>query len=262
MTIHTLHMALCICVCFGTAAPLAASDEAAGPASSAPAPSAPASSGLASRGTSPAQGLHDVSPLAPQTSQRPSRRSGDTVPTARWDHRPGGRIWTRAALSALKSHGAPVLQTVPRDISTWCPAYADAGTDQRAAFWAGFLSALAKHESTYRQAAVGGGGRWYGLLQILPATARGYKCSAPDRAGLKHGPSNLSCAIRILAVVMPRDQVMAAKDSRWRGVAADWGPMRIASKRRDIASWTRKQSYCVAQSHLPRLSSLRPRARP
>lgn len=191
--------------------------------------------------------------LAPTESMRPNRRDGDVVPRARWDHRPAGRIWTRAAISALKSHGKPILQTVPRDIADWCPAYPDASPDQRAAFWAGFMSALAKHESTYRQAAVGGNGRWYGLLQILPATARGYKCAAPSREGLKHGPSNLSCAVRILTVVMPRDKVMAHKDKRWRGVAADWGPMRISSKRKDISAWTRSQNYCR------KLNSVRPR---
>lgn len=195
------------------------------------------------------------SALAPVVTARPKRRDGDVVPSARWDHRPAGRIWTRAAISALKSHGQPILQTVPRDIADWCPAYPDASEDGRAAFWAGFLSALAKHESTYKQDAVGGGGRWYGLLQILPATARGYKCNAPSREGLKHGPSNLSCAIRILAVVMPRDKVMASKDKRWRGVAADWGPMRKSSKRKDIAAWTRAQTYCRP------LNSVRPRAR-
>lgn len=194
-------------------------------------------------------------PLAPTSVIRPKRRDADAVPAARWDHRPAGRIWTRAAISALKSHGQPVLQTVPRDIADWCPAYPSADEDGRAAFWAGFMSALAKHESTYMQAAVGGGGRWYGLLQILPATARGYKCSAPSREGLKHGPSNLSCAVRILAVVMPRDKVMASKDKRWRGVAADWGPMRKSSKRKDMAAWTRKQSYCRT------IGSVRPKAR-
>ncbi len=206
------------------------------------------------QGTEPQLGALDS--LAPMDSLRPKRREGDEVPRARWDHRPAGRIWTRAAISALKSHGQVILQTVPRDIADWCPAYPDADEDGRAAFWAGFLSALAKHESTYRQEAVGGGGRWYGLLQILPATARGYKCNAPSREGLKHGPSNLSCAIRILAVVMPRDKVMASKDKRWRGVAADWGPMRVSSKRKDIAAWTRAQSYCRP------LNSVRPRARP
>ena len=93
-----------------------------------------------------------IEPLsrAPEESLRPNRRDGDVVPRARWDHRPAGRIWTRSAISALKSHGKPILQTVPRDIVEWCPAYPDASEDQRAAFWAGFMSALAKHESTYQ----------------------------------------------------------------------------------------------------------------
>ncbi|MCE8472593.1 lytic transglycosylase, partial [Rhodovulum sulfidophilum] len=38
-----------------------------------------------------------------------------------------------------------------------------------------------------------------------------------------------------------RDGVVAA---RGRGVAADWGPMTVASKRAEIAAWTRAQSYC------------------
>ena len=198
----------------------------------------------------------DAQTFAPGVARRPKRRDGDVVPVARWDHRPAGRIWTRAAISALKTHGQPILQTVPRDIAEWCPAYLQADENGRAAFWAGFMSALAKHESTYRQAAIGGNGRWYALLQILPATARGYKCTSPSREGLKHGPSNLSCAVRILTVVMPRDKVMASKDKRWRGVAADWGPMRISSKRKDMSAWTRKQSYCRT------LKTVRPKARP
>lgn len=191
--------------------------------------------------------------LAPQAAIRPLQRDGDTVPAARWDHRPSGRIWTRAAISALKSHGRPILQTVPRDIANWCPAYPEADQNGRAAFWAGLMSTLAKHESTYRPEAVGGNGRWYGLLQILPATARGYNCKNPSQDGLKHGPSNLSCAVRILAVTVPRDQVVS---EGFRGVAADWGPFHSQRKRADMRAWVRKQDYCRT------LGSVRPRARP
>lgn len=207
-----------------------------------------------------AQGLGDnsdasVQTHAPLSSVVPKARSFLPLPVARWDHRPNGAEWSRAAVTALNTHGKAILQTVPKDIEQWCPAYAQAPEAQRAHFWVGFLSALSKHESTYRQAAVGGGGRWYGLLQILPATARGYKCRAPSREGLKHGPSNLSCAIRILAITVPRDKVIAHKGKRWRGVAADWGPLRKASKRKDMAAWTRKQSYCRS------LRSVRPKLR-
>lgn len=178
------------------------------------------------------------------------------VPHARWAHRPEALLWNRAALSALRAHGRPLIRIVPRDIANWCPAYPQAGPDQRGAFWLGFMSALAKHESTYRPEAVGGGGLWYGLLQILPATARGYGCRARSGEALKHGPSNLSCAIRIMAVTVIRDGVVHGRDRKWRGVSADWGPMRSAAKRRDMAGWLRRQSYCQP------MGSVRPRARP
>lgn len=186
---------------------------------------------------------------------RPPGRDGD-MPRTRWEHRTDSPIWTRAALSALKGHGAPLTRTVPRDIADWCPAYQDADATRRAQFWVGFLSALAKYESTWKPGAVGGGGQWYGLLQILPATARGYGCRAGSGEALKHGPSNLSCALRIMATTVPRDRAIALRDGRWRGVAADWGPMRSDAKRREMARWLRSQSYCRP------LSSTRPRLRP
>lgn len=159
-------------------------------------------------------------------------------------------------MSALAQHGAPLTQVVPSDIGDWCPGYASAGPSQRRAFWTGFLSTLAKYESTYRAEAVGGGGLWFGLLQILPATARGYGCRARSGDALKDGPANLSCAVRIMAVTVPRDGVIALNGARLGGVAADWGPMRSSSKRAQMAGWLRGQSYCAVGR------SLRPKARP
>lgn len=186
------------------------------------------------------------------------RRAG--VPHARWSHRAEARLWTRAALSALGDHAAPLVRMVPEDIETWCPAYPQADALGRAAFWVGFLSALAKYESTYRPDAVGGGGRWYGLMQILPATAQGYGCRARSGAGLTNGADNLSCALRIMARTVPRDGVVHGYSERfkrkWRGVSADWGPMRSRAKRAEMAAWLRAQSYCQP------LSRLRPRPRP
>ncbi len=116
------------------------------------------------------------------------------------------------------------------------------------------MSTLAKYESTYKPRAVGGGGKWYGLLQILPATARGYKCNVGTGEALKNGAANLSCAVRIMAVTVPRDGVIYGRGGR--GVAADWGPMRSASKRADMAGWLRRQTYCRP------LANVRPQARP
>ena len=186
---------------------------------------------------------------------RPPTRDGN-VPRTRWTHQQDHLLWNRAALSALKSHGKPLTDMVPRDIENWCPKYPTASDADRRAFWLGFMSALAKFESTYKPKAVGGGGKWYGLLQILPATARGYKCNVGTGEALKNGAANLSCAVRIMAVTVPRDGVVHGRDNKWRGVSADWGPMRSKSKRADMANWLRRQSYCAP------LDNLRPQTRP
>ncbi|WP_245780944.1 transglycosylase SLT domain-containing protein [Litoreibacter janthinus] len=169
----------------------------------------------------------------------------DHIPRARWDFRSEGRLWTRTTLEALKGHGLPLLKTVPRDIADWCPNYENNGLEKRAAFWNGFLSALAKHESTWKPRAVGGGGLWYGLTQILPGTARGYKCRVGSGEALKNGSANLSCAVRIMTHTVLRDNAVARKaNGRLGGVAADWGPMTKSGKRREMASWLRGQKYC------------------
>lgn len=163
------------------------------------------------------------------------------LPVMAWDHRPESAQWTDATLAALKAHGAPLLSQVPGDIANWCPGYAEASEDERAAFWAGMLSALAKHESTWNPEAVGGGGKWFGLVQIAPATARSYGCAAGSGSALKDGVANLSCAVRIAARTVRRDGVVSAG---MRGLAADWGPFHSSRKRNEMANWTRSQSYC------------------
>lgn len=175
------------------------------------------------------------------------------LPRTRWENRPESKLWTRAALAALKEHGASLPRTVPRDIANWCPAYPGASEAQRRAFWVGLLSTLAKHESTYRPKAVGGGGRWFGLLQISPGTARSYNCRARSGAALKDGVANLSCAIRIMAVTVPRDGVVS---KNMRGVAADWGPFHNRGKRADMKQWMNRQTYCKP------MNSVRPQTRP
>lgn len=191
---------------------------------------------------------------APQVT-RPRART-DALPRMAWDRQRGSAIWTRAALSALQGHAEPLAQTVPRDIADWCPAYPQATSAQRRAFWAGFVSTLARHESGHRAAAVGGGGLYHGLMQILPATAAGYGCHARSGPALQNGAANMSCALRIMARTVPRDGVIARTSGRWGGVAADWGPMRNDTKRGQMQAWLKQQSYCKP------LSSTRPKARP
>ena len=172
--------------------------------------------------------------------------SDQPLPDMRWSHVPNHENWNEAAVLALQTHGLPLVEMVPEDIEAWCPAYPNADAEGRQAFWVGFMSALAKHESTYQPRVVSSNGKWFGLLQISPATARGYECRAGSGEALKVGGENLSCAVRIMAVTVPRDGVIHENDGRWRGVAADWGPLRVPAKRRDISTWLKAQPFCQA----------------
>jgi hypothetical protein len=171
--------------------------------------------------------------------------SASLLPVMRWDHRPEADQWTAATLAALRTEGAVLESTVPADISAFCPAYVTAAPVDRRAFWAGFLSALAKHESTWNPHAKGGGGKWIGLMQIAPQTARANDCDLPAGKGLTDGAANLACAVKIAARQVGRDGAIVSDGSGgWRGVARDWAPLRNGEKRADVAGWTREQSYC------------------
>lgn len=166
------------------------------------------------------------------------------LPVMRWDHRPEAEEWTAATLAALRAEGAVLASTVPADVDQFCPKYAEATLPERRAFWAGLLSALAKHESTWNPRAKGGGGQWIGLMQIAPKTARAYGCELPDGKGLTDGSANLACAVKIAAAQVGRDGAIVTDGAGWRGIARDWAPMRVGAKRADIAEWTRGQPYC------------------
>ena len=189
------------------------------------------------------------------TSPVPAVRDA-SFPRARWERRDDGPLWTRVSVSAVQTHGSALLYTVPKDIADWCPAYPGNSPSDRAAFWAGFISTLSRYESTFNPRAVGGGGRWFGLLQIYPPTAEFRDCRVQTGEELKSGPANLNCAVRIMAITVPRDQAISTKDSRWRGVAANWGPIRNDWMRRDMQRYTRRQVYCRD------LADVRPAPRP
>lgn len=179
--------------------------------------------------------------LAPSASLRPVARDTWLVPAARWDDHPRGARWTAAVMAALRGPGAPLLDVVPRDIAAWCPGYPSADRSQRAAFWTGLISTLAWHESTHDPRAVGGGGRWFGLVQIAPGTARWRDCDVQNAEALLNGAANLRCGIRIMGITVPRDRVVS---EGMRGVAADWGPFHSSRKREAMRRWVRAQDYC------------------
>jgi hypothetical protein len=190
-----------------------------------------------------ALGLFALLPAACTDARTVSRAA---MPEMHWDHVPDAQGWTQATMTAVMGYGQPLLSTVPEDIEAFCPGYTEATEQDRAAFWAGLISALAKFESTWNETASGGGGRWIGLLQIDPRTAQGYGCAADSAGELKDGEANLACGVRIMASTVPRDNAIATRDSRWRGIAADWAPLQKAEARDYIADWTRSQDYCTA----------------
>lgn len=164
------------------------------------------------------------------------------TPAAGWDHKPEGEAWTQATLGAISTKGRALTASRPADIHKFCPAYSQNTEIERQAFWMGLFSALAKHESTWNPRAAGAGGKYRGLLQIAPSTARAYGC---DAAALYDGKANLACAVTIASRQVARTGVVAGEPGDWGGLAADWGPMRNAKKRAEIAAWTRKQDYCA-----------------
>lgn len=184
---------------------------------------------------------------APVVSPLPMARPEIAVPPLHWDDlRPGmvaaaDPAWGPTLYRAVLGQEA-LLSTVPDDIDTWCPGYEEAGAARRAAFWAGLVSALAWHESTHRETAVGGGGRWFGLVQIAPATARARGCAVGTGTELTDGAANLRCTVRILSQNVLRDGVVS---EGMRGVAAEWGPFHNRRKREEMRDWVSSQRYCA-----------------
>lgn len=159
----------------------------------------------------------------------------DVMPVMAWDHRPEATEWTQATLDALRAEGAVLASTLPADVETYCPNYAEASPDERRMFWAGLFSAIAKFESTWNPTATGGGGAYFGLLQISPRTADYVGCDGD----LHDGANNLQCAVKIAA----RQADPTEAEQVWQ-ITRDWGPMHHADKRAAVAEFTRAQSYC------------------
>jgi hypothetical protein len=162
---------------------------------------------------------------------------------AKWDGTAEGDEWSEAAMRAIDAAPRDLTGIVPADIGSWCPGYQRNPRHLRAAFWVGTVSALARYESTFDEDAVGGGGAWHGLLQISPATARGYGCEATSSEALSDGEANIACAIRIMSRTVARDGVVAEGHG---GIAADWGPMSREETRAKIREWVSGQDYCKA----------------
>lgn len=162
---------------------------------------------------------------------------------ARWDHRPEAQQWNSAMVTALGRDGSAMIAATPTDAAYFCPSYDSATAEARKAFWVMFFSGLARYESGWRPEAAGAGGRYRGLLQISPATARFHGCDTSHPGGLYDGATNLACAVRIANAAVRRDGVIATGRG---GMAADWPPLRDSGRRAEIAGFTRALPQCRA----------------
>ena len=85
---------------------------------------------------------------------------------------------------------------------------------------------------------MGGGGRWFGLVQIAPGTADAYGCAAQSGSALKDGAANVSCAVRIMAAKV------RGGERPVQSIASDWGPFHSAQKRSEMRAWVSSQPFC------------------
>lgn len=154
--------------------------------------------------------------------------------------------WTEATLAALNAEGVTLLSSMPSDVLEYCPGYASATRENRAAFWAGLIGSIAGDGPGKAEAAgtSEGAGKAPGLVQITNPLARAHGCSGAMQTDVER----LRCAVRILDRSVARDNAIAARDGAgkrgWLGAARDWLPLRSAQKRADIARFTRTQRYC------------------
>ena len=176
------------------------------------------------------------------TKEQASLSSSGQMPPMQWDVRPEGRAWTASTLAAIESHDPVLAEAVPADVDTWCPGYEEASIEERRAFWAGLMSAVARYESSWNPQAAGGGGRYIGVMQISPRSADYHQCEADTASELKAGAENLECATQMVAKAVATDGVVVGGGNR--GIGRDWMPFRNAEKRAAMAAWTRAQPYC------------------
>lgn len=189
-------------------------------------------------------GMFAAASLSACVNTKPADEMAFVAPPMQWDHHPEGPEWTESTLVAVSTKDQVLSEKVPADIQTWCPGYMDASVDERRAFWAGLLSAVAKYESTWNPGASGGGGRWIGLMQISPRSAANYGCDATSVVALKDGEANLECAVEIMSTQVAKDGMVAGDGDR--GIGRDWAPLRSNEKRSAMSAWTSAQPYCKA----------------
>lgn len=163
--------------------------------------------------------------------------------------------WTLAAERAVKA--TKLVTLVPKDITTFCPAYDQLDANKRMHFWVGLLSAMAKLESGFKpetkyvepdivdankQNVVS-----RGLLQISieSANQKAYGCGIQQTEDLHRVDVNLNCAAQIMQHWVEKDDLIAAASKPAVGAARYWSVLRAWRGHLDeIASFTKSMGAC------------------
>lgn len=141
-------------------------------------------------------------------------------------------------LVPLVTPGSELARLVPADVAAFCPDYAAASPDGRAAFWRALIAAMVPPESARKTATAyweGGTLQQFsiGLLQLSLTDAAGYGCSFRTEAEITDPEANLACGVRIVTARVRRSSRIggdAAHPSA--GAAAYWSTLRVTSPAR------------------------------
>lgn len=175
-----------------------------------------------------------------------------------WSKKDKTGQWTAVTEEAVKASELPGL--VPTDVERFCPTYAALDADDRAVFWTGLISIIARPESNFKPEtkftesfpdSQGNPVISRGLLQISieSANQKRYACGIEDAESLHQPDVNLRCGVRILAAWVKADNVIASWGSKPnRGGARYWSTLRESRKHLpELTGFTKKLAVCRPQ---------------
>ena len=165
-----------------------------------------------------------------------------------------GGTWTAVAEKEVRAQGLPNLE--PKDIATFCHAYAHLSTDDRAKVWVYWMSAIAKYETKnfdpmedYPDKPEPSRGLFQ--LSVGSASSKFYGCGPQTIESLHDPESNITCAVKTIGVWLKRDGVIGTREPNTSptGVAKMFGtlwPGKANHPRENIIRLTQSFPLCMS----------------
>jgi hypothetical protein len=154
--------------------------------------------------------------------------------TAVWDgETDDASLWTQWLSEDLETHGAVLIDLIPADATTFCKTWPRLTRRGREQVWITLISAIAKHESDFNPHGIfeeppPTSELSIGLMQLSLSDAKEYHCDFTTEAQIEDPRSNLECAVRILAALVPTDGVVGGdRDDGELGAAGYWSVLNV-----------------------------------